>query len=204
MLRKAQPDCFEQDAKKLIEAITNACATCAEISDRPISFSVGTPDDVKFNEELLIDIMYFNNRSILHVTDRGTLFSAAKYLRKADAKTVWNTFVQTCSLLYVGHPKSILTDQGSVFRREEWKGMCMASDIKLRFTGTESHNSLNAGESLHSSLRRILSKLEHEHPDMQPDVALSIAVYNMNCTVNADSLCPMLLVFGTMPPIPSI
>lgn len=84
----------------------------------------------------------------------------------------------------------------------EWKGMCNVSEISIAATGIESHNSLNAGEALHASLRRILDRLEHDHPDLKPEVALSLAVHAMNCTVNADGLCPMLLFFGVPPSIP--
>lgn len=77
----------------------------------------------------------------------------------------------------------------------------MSSDIKLRAAGTESHTLLNAGESFHSLLRRITSKVEREHSDMEPEGARSIAVYSMTCTVNESGLCARILVFGTMPPI---
>lgn len=119
LLRQAEPECLEQETKSLIEEITKACGTCAEISDRPITFSVRTPDDIRFSQELLIDMLYFNNRPMLHVIDRGTPFSPAKYPRRAHPKTLWNMLVQAWSFLYVGHPESILTDQGSVFRSKE-------------------------------------------------------------------------------------
>lgn len=83
------------------------------------SFSVRTPDDVKFSQKLLIDTMYFNNRPMSHVINRGTRFSSAKYLQKAHPKTLRNTLMQAWSFLYVWHPESILTDRGSAMRNEE-------------------------------------------------------------------------------------
>lgn len=195
---------MNDELKDFINQVTRACVTCTAISDKPISFSVRRPDEIVFNQQLLIDIMYFNSKPILHVADRGTRFSAARYLRKADAQTVWNTFVQSWSSLYIGYPESILTDQGSVFMSKEWNRMCLVSDIKVQSTGIEGHNSLNAGESLHASLRRFLRRLEMDHPDLKPDFALSIAVHVMNCTVNAEGLCPMLLVFGVTPSLPDV
>ena len=180
LLRKASPGNLEDNNRSLVNEITHACTTCTAISENPVSFSVRTPHDIKFYQQLLIDIMYFKNRPILHIVHRGTRFSVAKYLRKVDAKTVWykwnvyhtvlasafKNFVQTWSFLNVGKPESIVTDEGSVFMSEEWKGMRLVSDIMLRATGIESHNPLNSGESLHTSFRRILRRLEHDHPDL--------------------------------------
>lgn len=195
---------MNEDTREFIESIARSCTTCAEISDRPISFSVRMPDDVVFNQELLIDIMYKDKRPILHIVDRGTRFSAAKYLKKADAKTVWNTFIQLWSTMYIGHTRSILTDQGSVFMCAEWKGVCRVCNIEPKSTGIESHNSLNEGESLHASLRRILNRLENDFPELNPEIALSLAVQALNSTANVDGLCPMLLVFGVQPSFPDV
>lgn len=204
LLRKASSNELESDIRKLIEEISRSCATCAEINDRPVSFSVRTPDSVIFNQQLLIGIMYYNSRPIIHIVDRGTRFSEARYLRRADAMTFWNIFVQAWSFLYMEHPSSILTDQDSVFMSDQWKGMCCASDIKIQTTGVESHNSLNAGESLHASPRQILRRLERDHSELTDQGHLATAVYIMNRTVNVDGICPMLLVFGMMPPISTL
>lgn len=80
----------------------------------------------------------------------------------------------------------------------------MVFGIKLRATGIEGHNSLNAGESLHSILPITFSKVEREHSDMEPEGSLSIAVYSMICNVNESGLYARLVVCGTMRPIPSI
>jgi hypothetical protein len=179
----------------MVHDITRACETCAAWDRRPTTFRIRDIDDVVFNQELLIDIAYLDGLPILHVVDRGTRFSAARFLRKVDAVEVWKTFVAT----YIGHPESILTNQGSVFLSEAWKGMFRAADISLRHTGTESHNSLHVGESMHAPFRRIYRKVRDEHPDLETDLALALSCKAMNDTANEDGMCPTLLVFGALP-----
>jgi hypothetical protein len=70
----------------------------------------------------------------------------------------------------------MLTDQGSVFMSDLWRGMCKASDISLKHTGVESHNSLHAGETLHHPLRRTYEKILIDHPDVDVDLALAVTV----------------------------
>lgn len=203
-LRKAKPEDMNEETRTLIDAVTKSCHTCQRISIRPLSFSIRINDELAFNQELLLDIMYYNSRPILHIVDAGTHFSAARFLPNADSTTVWTTFVQCWSNAYIGHPESMLTDQGSVFISQQWSGLCRAADIQLRHTGIEAHNSLNAGETLHAPLRRILRKMHDEHPELSDEHALSLAVYAMNATTNERGLCPMLLVFGVLPKIPEV
>jgi hypothetical protein len=112
---------------------------------------------------------------------------------------VWKYFVAAWSATYIGHPKSTLTDQGSVLLSEAWKGMFRAADISLRHTGTESHNSLHVGESMHARLRRFYRKVRDGHPDLETDLALALSCTAMNDTATEDRLCSTLLVFGALP-----
>jgi hypothetical protein len=123
IIKRADPQ-LSADTKDLIKSVTDACSSCAEFSTRPIRFSVRTPDDIIFNQELLLDLIYIGQRPILHIVDRGTRFSAARFLPSSDAETIWTTFVRAWSALYAGFTESILTDRGSIFLSNTWKRMC--------------------------------------------------------------------------------
>eukprot|EP00171_Calliarthron_tuberculosum_P003375 IDg3375t1 len=81
----------------------------------------------------------------------GTRFNAATFLPALDVSTVWKSFIKIWATMYIGMPESMLVDQGSVFVADEWRSACEMNNVELRETGTESHNSLSAGESYHSS-----------------------------------------------------
>ena len=84
----------------------------------------------------------------------------------------------------------MLTDQGSVFVSKEWTTSCHSSNIDLRHTGTESHNSLGNGETYHAMLRRIYNKVRLEHPDFSPELVLSLSTKAMNDTAGPNGLVP--------------
>jgi len=166
-------------------------------------------DKTRFNQELLLDLMALKDdsgktRSVLHIVDVATRFSAAIFLPNVDAGTVWNCFLKAWASTYIGYPESMLTDQGSVFTSANWENACETVDIHLRNTGSQSHNSLSANEKYHDTLRTIYNKVRHEYPKLPVDVSLALSVKAMNDTVGPDGLVPSLLVFGVLPKLPSI
>jgi hypothetical protein len=87
-----------------------------------------------------MDLYWMDKMPALSIVDAGTGFCASRFLTE-NVETVWNTFIEAWSLLYVGLPQSVLTDEGSVFLSAQWKHACDLGKIHLRQTGTESHNS---------------------------------------------------------------
>jgi hypothetical protein len=138
--------------------------------------------------------MYLENRSMLHIIDRGTRFSTARFLLSVYKETTWTTFIGSWSSLYVGFPHINLTDHGSAFMSRSWRGMCAAAEIELRNTGVETHHSLNVVETLHAPL--ILQRARDSHPGLSDKTCLSQSVPAMNDTFNADGLRSTLLVLG--------
>jgi hypothetical protein len=141
--------------------------------------------------------MYLENRSMLHIIDRGTRFSTARFLRSVYKETTWTTFIGSWSSLYVGFPHINLTDHGSAFMSRSWRGMCAAAEIELRNTGVETHHSLNVVETLHAPL--ILQRARDSHPGLSDKTCLSQSVPAMNDTFNADGLRSTFLVLGVRP-----
>jgi len=157
-----------------------------------------------FNQEVRLDIMFLDGAAVLHTIDVGTNFSATRFIERQDTATIWNTFLRAWSTMYIGYPESMLTDQGFVFMSEEWGNSCESASINLRHTGTESHNSLGAGETYHSMLRRIYNKVGMEFPKIPAEVRLSLSVKAMNDSAGPDGLVPSLLVFGVLPTMPIV
>jgi hypothetical protein len=165
---------------------------------------VRTPDEVVFNQELRMDLMFLEDRQpVLHVVDSGTTFQAASFLTAEDANTVWNTFLKCWSNALCGYPVSILADQGSFFMPEALTEHCAIAEISLRNAGTESHNSLGSGERYYSPLRRVYQRVRMTNPDVPRDICLSAAVHAINSTAGPEGLVPALLVFGMIPKLPA-
>jgi hypothetical protein len=85
-----------------------------------------------------------------------------------------------------------------------WKTACELSNIHLRHTGTESHNSIGYGERFHSPLRRIYEKISLELPTISELVRLALSVKAMNDICGPEGRVPYLLVFGVLHRLPGI
>ena len=209
LLRRGYPRYIDTETQKILKEISNECKTCNIYDTRRMHFQVRDKENIRFNQTLLMDIMYLEdqkNRShpVLHIIDEATHFQAATFLKKCDVQTVWIAFLKIWASIYVGFPESLLVDQGSVFVADEWAFNCESEKIILRHTGTESHNSLGSGETYHSILRRIYNRVKHSNSNISPDICLSLSIRAINCTVGPNGLCPQLLVFGVIPRIPAI
>lgn len=117
---------------------------------------------------------------------------------------MWNKFLENWSTLYIGYPESLITDQGSVFVSAEWTNACETSGSYFRHTGTESHNSLTAGQRYHSTLRTIFNKLRLDHPSVPANLTLRLTVKAMKDCSGPVGTVPSLLVFGVSPRLPNI
>jgi hypothetical protein len=146
LLKHVRPEEFPADTQRILQDISLTCHQCQAYSSIPVSFQVSMPEHIVFNQEVRIDLMWIDGNAALNIMDTGTTFSAAPVLSGQDVATVWNMFLEAWTTLYIGHPQSMLTDQGSVFLAAEWRNGCELPIISLRHTGTESHYSIGIGE----------------------------------------------------------
>ena len=201
LLTRAKPEQMTKHTMETLQAIKETCETCQLYAPRQFVFRIRDTEAIRFNHQILRDIMYLDRdppgkrgtktRSfpVLHVVDAGTKFQNAAFLTKLDANSIWNTFVKMWASIYVGFPETMLTDQGSVFVSREWKYNCEVAQIELKHTGTESHNSLGAGETYHAILRVVYQKTRRDHPTVTCDVTLALTVKAINSTVGPHGLC---------------
>lgn len=155
-----------------------------------------------FNKTVRIDLMFINGEPVLHAVDAGTTFSSARFLSAENTETIWNTFLYAWVTMYVGIPEDMLADHGSAFTAKNWEDYCKAAGVNLRFTGTESHNSMGQGETYHSMLRRIYNKVSMTYPRLPKELRLAYSVKAMNDTAGPNGLVPSPLLFGVHPRMP--
>ena len=51
-------------------------------------------DEIVFNHEIEVDIMRIDGDAIIHIIDRGTRYSVAKYLNPQTAENAWNLILE--------------------------------------------------------------------------------------------------------------
>lgn len=160
------------------------------------------PDDLRFNRVILVDLMYLDGRSVMHIVDKDTLFSAAAFTNGERLEVLWRLHSAAWAQAYAGHPQLMHVDQAPQFTSPIWQGLCNSARIELVKSGVESHNALGAGERYHAYLRTIYRKVRLGHPGIDQETALSTAVAAMNQTAGPRGLAPTLLVFGILPRTP--
>lgn len=205
LIKRARPDQATGELHRTITAISKHCSTCRSYSRKPFRFraSIG-PDQIVFNHEIAIDLMWLEGNPVLHVVDTHTHFQNATVLRSKRTEDIWAAFVECWASIYVGYPRVIRLDQEASFRASVFDDLATANGVELRFSGTESHNSIGPGERYHAPLRRVFKILREHHPRIEPEIILRYAVKAMNDSMGPEGLVPSLLVFGTLPTFPIV
>ena len=199
LLKKARPEDTTPQTQDILEEITTRWDPCQRVQPGPNRFKVTFGgESVKFNEEVVIDIMYLDGKPVLHLVDAETHFSATRFLPDVSTRTVWSTIVQCWSSVYTGLPNKIRVDQGTAFG-DGFMAIAKSSDVDVVRTGIESHSSMGIGERYHGPLRNTYRKLKLGYPLVDPSLLLSMSDFAMNNTLGPEGVVPSVLVFGEFP-----
>lgn len=201
LITKARPEHATPETRKALEDITARCDPCQKIQTAPLRFRVSFgAANMRFNERIIVDVMYIDGDPVLHIIDEGTRFSAARFVPNLQAGTLWKTILESWATIYTGIPHRILVDQGSSFG-EPFANLCNIGGVEVERTGIEAHASLNIGERYHQPLRTVFRKLKIEHPTADKHLTLALCVKAMNDTLGPNGVVPSTLVFGEVPPV---
>ena len=90
VLKRANPEKMTKEVKQHINDLMKRCGICAENLSKPKRFklTVGSSHP-RFNRIVAADIMFIENRAILHVVDETPHFSTASFLQSQKSKDVW-------------------------------------------------------------------------------------------------------------------
>ena len=79
-------------------------------------------DEIVFNHEIEVDVMWIDSEPILHITDRGTRYSVCKYIIcSKTAEILWNMILEFWIKVFTGFPKIKSADRQSAFRSKFFK-----------------------------------------------------------------------------------
>lgn len=231
-LKRVKPDDLDENTRGMLESIQARCKECQYLAPKPYVVKVAVPhEDFIFNSEVVVDIMYIQGKSVLHVVDRATHFQAARFLQDDSTESIWRTFMQMWVLVYLGAPDNLRHDQGTQFVSPRFQKMAAEAGITCRPVGIEAPNAMGVGERYHAPLRKTFMKLQESY-GMKPldemveelprgpgrprknarkitrpvgvkdEYLLDISIMCINSTVGPEGICPILLVFGAMPKLP--
>ena len=203
LLRRARPSDTPPETRRILEQISLDCKHCREHFPGPYRFRVALPlDEVTFNEEVALDVMYLDSQPVLHVVDLQVAYQNAEFLEKQSADDIWETFLRCWATVYLGFPNRMRVDRARVFTGRRSEQLTNLHGITLQFSGVEAHNALGIGERYHAPLRRVYHVVRAASPSIDRSTALRCAVKGVNDSMGPEGFIPTLLVYGTMPNFP--
>lgn len=92
----------------MYDKIISSCESCQKLSEAPVQFklSIKTEENLVSGEELPIDIMFLEERAVLHVVDRASGLVAATFLDfhginiEKPTEGIWLAFITTFCFAY--------------------------------------------------------------------------------------------------------
>lgn len=182
-----------------IEYLTKYCEHCQKHGRSPGRFSFTIKDDINFNYNIIVDILYIESKPVLHIVDDSTRFQAGRWLKSISAKHVWDQLRACWIDTYLGPPDLISTDAGKQFTSREFKQYAANMGTTVKTVPVEAHHSIGLVERYHGPLRRVYTIITTEIPDIDPELALQMAFKALNDSAGPNGLVPTLLVFGAYP-----
>jgi hypothetical protein len=183
-----------------LEQLAKYCHHCQKHSKGPGRFRFTLRDDeINFNYNIIVDIMYISGAPLLHIVDEATRFCAGRWLQDISAKHTWD-ILRTCWIdTYLGPPDLITHDAGKNFISKEFKHYASELGTRTKAVPVESHNSIGMVERYHGPIRRAYQIIVTELPGIDKHMALQMAFKAINDTAGPEGLVPTLLVFGAYP-----
>ena len=183
-----------------LQHLTRYCEHCQKYGKSPGRFNFNIKeDDINFNFNVIVDILYIQGKPVLHLVDEATRFQAGRWLKDISARHVWDQ-LRTCWIdTYLGPPDIISSDTGKQFTSREFKQYAANMGIVIKNVPVEAHHSIGMVERYHGPLHRVYNIITSEIPGIDPALALQMAFKAINDSVGPNGLVPTLLVFGAYP-----
>jgi hypothetical protein len=176
LLKRARPDQVQAETRKLLNEIVDACTACQTFAPKPLSFRVSIPEeDLVLNDELSMDLMWFDGAAALHVIDTATRFSSATFLETQSVDVVWHAFIMCWVTRYVGYrkkfgPFSVLEVVGKKVTNRNSKGKLQ--EVSLHHKKpilTPSTSTIDSHSNDKSIIHTMLTNCFEEHKLSVPD-----------------------------------
>jgi hypothetical protein len=115
---------------------------------------------MEFNYQILVDIIFLDEKPVLHIIDMATSFQAARFLQNMTTKETWDMLYLAWIDIYVGPPNTIVSDTDKNFTSMEFKTNACIMAIKVKEVPVEAHNSIGKLERYHAPLRQAFNMIK--------------------------------------------
>ena len=197
-------------SKRVRDTMSEVCDTCPicrrhiKLGSRPVvNFSVKEPS---FNEDLCVDIMFFEDSMILKMMDRATRLMIADVLLRKTTSAMEKS-LESKWFSYFGYPKTIYLDRATETVSAAFLQICAVHNILLHPSPAQGQHANGMIERHGAVLRVTMEKLRVEFPDASVGVLLQKSLMAHNAITNVDGSSPCFLAFGlnlSLPEFPNV
>lgn len=86
--------------ESILEHNRKFCHHCQSYDPAPQRFQFSIKDECHFNYEVVIDVMYIDNKPVLYAIDVATSFQAAVFLKSMSARDAWDALCRCWIYVY--------------------------------------------------------------------------------------------------------
>ena len=180
---------------KALKHFIKYCEHCQKHEKSFGRFSFIIKNDVDFNYNIIVNILYINSKSILHIVDNAIRFQIGRWLKEVFAKHVWNQLRYCWIDTYFGLFDFIFMNAGKQFAAKEFKQYAANMRIIVKNVSVKAHHSIGLIERYHGPLRRIYTIIIIEIFGINADLVLQMSFKTFNDSVEPNGLVFTLLVF---------
>ena len=89
LIKRARPNQADSNTRRILEDMSRSCETCQTFSIPSQRFRVSfQPDEVTFNREVALDVIWTDKKAVLHVVDLETNLNDATFLKHQTVEGV--------------------------------------------------------------------------------------------------------------------
>jgi hypothetical protein len=195
LLKRANHEMKKSALKKLIK-FCFFCQKHEKFSER-FKFILKDDANFNFNYSMIVNVMYIENNSILHVIDDVTRFQTARWLQNISAKHTWE-MLRLCWIdVYLSSSDHILHDADKNFVSREFRQFVISMTIIIKSMSIEAHWSIDIVERYHAEWRRAYQMIFENlnATEIIKELILQMTIKKINDTVDSDELMFTLLIF---------
>ena len=186
--------------KTMFEKFTRFCIFCQKHDKSSKRFKFILREKINFNFSIIVNIMYIDNNSILHVIDESTKFQTVKWLKEISAKNIWKMLKLCWIDVYLKSPDFIHHDAGKNFINREFRQYATLMAIIIKAVPVEVHWSIEIVERFHSMLKRAYKVIMKDlagniEIKVSKKLNLQMIVKTVNDTAETNGLVFTLFVF---------
>ena len=184
----------------LVPSVVDSCHVCRQWQ-KPTSRSVSSNRLAQqFNEVVQIDLLFIEDKIILHMIDESTRFTVMTEIQDRQSGTIVDAMTE-CWIRYFEAPKLILSDQEGGLCSDEASVWAERFNTSFRFKPKGTHAAIV--ERHHAIVRdlmhKILSQLRAEGIAINWKAVIAEACFAKNVLTDVAGYSPFVAVFGRFP-----